>query len=248
MRNRLRSLPCQTPLPRLGVFLAVALVTVSPPASSQGRILDEGVLRVRIGRAEVAREEFSVTLGGSSEGRLGYRIAATAFYPPRRTRVVIAPAVDIGADSQPRLVEFEARTADAIRTIAQIGPQRLTIRRFWLGGENFIEHPSSPRALVVDDSVFALYAIPPGLTSGDVLLIAPRTDIRLAARLDNLGRGETVVDGTRYVLLHLVLTAGTDTRHLWYDDDGRLMKVEIPSRGLSAERVASPTNEDGGGG
>lgn len=230
------------------MLLAVSLVAVCPPAGAQGRILDEGVLRVTIGRAEVAREEFSVTLGGSSEGRLGYRIAATAFYPPRRTRVVISPAVDIAPDSQPRLVEFEARTADAVRTIAQIGPRRLTIRRFWLGGENFIEHPSSPRALVVDDSVFALYAVPPGLTPGDVLLIAPRSNVRVPSRLDNLGRGETVVDGTRYVLLHLVFTAGMDTRHVWYDDDGRLMKVEIPSRGLSAERVAGPEGSGGDGG
>lgn len=247
MRNRPFPLRPKTPLPRLGMLLAVACVMVSTSATSQGRILDEGVLRVRIGRAEVAREEFSVTQGSSSEGRFGYRITATAFYPPRRTRVVIAPAVDLAADSQPRLVEFEARTTDAIRTIAQIGPRRLTIRRFWLGGENFIEHPSSPRAFVVDDSVFALYAVPPGLTPGEVLLVAPRTDIRVASQLDNLGRGETVVDGTRYLLLHLVLTAGTDTRHLWYDDEGRLMKVEIPSRGLSAERIAGPTGRNGGG-
>ncbi len=239
MRNRRTSPGLTLRLPHRGMLLPMACLLIPGPLAAQGRIIDEGVLRVRIGRAEVAREEFSITQGGSFDGRLGYRITATAFYPPRRTRVVIAPAVDIGADSQPRLVEFEARTADAVRTIAQIGPGRLTIRRFWRGGENFIEYRSSSRVLVVDDSVFALYAIPPGLTPGDVLLVAPRTEVRLEARLDNLGRGETVVDGRRYSLLHLVLTAGTDTRHLWYNDDGRLMKVEIPSRGLSAERVAS---------
>jgi hypothetical protein len=38
-------------------------------------------------------------------------------------------------------------------------------------------------------------------------------------------------------MLHLVLTSGTDERHLWYDQEGRLMKVEIPAQDITAERV-----------
>ena len=91
--------------------------------------------------------------------------------------------------------------------------------------------------MIVDDSVFALYAVPPGTASGTVRLVSPRRDVRENYDLTNRGVEETVVAGERMKLLHLVLTRGADVRHLWYDASGRLMKVEIPSRQLYAERV-----------
>ena len=46
-----------------------------------------------------------------------------------------------------------------------------------------------------------------------------------------------MVDGQSLKLRHLILSAGVLQRHLWYDELGRLMKVEIPSRNIYAERV-----------
>lgn len=207
------------------------------PAMSQGRILDQGVLRVVAGGTEIAREEFTVTVGSTVAGGVGLRITATAFYPPRRTKITISPFVELGPDSMPRLVQYEATNGDDERILAQIGPRRLTIRRISSRGESAREYPGAPRTMIVDDSVFALYAVPPGTASGTVLLVSPRRDIRENYDLTNRGVEETVVAGERMELLHLVLTAGVDVRHLWYDDSGRLMKVEIPSRQLYAERV-----------
>lgn len=221
----------------VGMLLLLGTFPLGQPAMAQGRILDQGVLRVVVGGTEIAREEFTVTVGSAVAGGAGLRITATAFYPPRRTKITISPLVELGPDSMPRLVQFEATNGDDERILAQIGPRRLTIRRISSRGESAHEYPGAPRTMIVDDSVFALYAVPPGTASGTVRLVSPRRDVRADYDLTNRGVEETVVAGERMKLLHLVLTRGADVRHLWYDASGRLMKVEIPSRQLYAERV-----------
>ena len=221
----------------VGMLLLLGTFPLGQPAMAQGRILDQGVLRVVVGGTEIAREEFTVTVGSAVAGGAGLRITATAFYPPRRTKITISPFVELGPDSMPRLVQFEAANGDDERILAQIGPRRLTIRRISSRGESAHEYPGAPRTMIVDDSVFALYAVPPGTASGTVRLVSPRRDVRADYDLTNRGVEETVGAGERMKLLHPVLTRGADVRHLWYDASGRLMKVEIPSRQLYAERV-----------
>ncbi len=145
--------------------------------------------------------------------------------------------VELGADSLPRVVQFEASNGDDRRVLAQFGARRLTIRTISAEGESAREYPAAGRNLVVDDSVFSLYAVPPGTASGPVRLVSPRNDTRTDYQLTDRGTESTLVAGERLSLRHLVFTAGTDVRHVWYDAAGRLMKVEIPSRRLVAERV-----------
>ena len=240
MRNRLprvshRADSGQGPLRT--ALLVVAALCSNQVAWAQGPVIDQGVLRIRLGRTEVAREEFTLTRG-SIEGGAGLRITATAFYPPRRTRVTIRPTLELDADSQPRLVRFDAQNGGGVTVQAQIGPRRLAIQRLSSAGESWREYPVTTRVWVVDDSTFSLYAVPPGMAPGTVRLVSPRQDTQVEYELANRGLEETVVDGRRRRLLHLALTAGTDARHVWYDDEGRLMKVEVAALGLTAERIS----------
>ena len=68
-------------------------------------------------------------------------------------------------------------------------------------------------------------------------MVLPRQGWRTDYQLTNRGQEETAVQGILLPLLHLVLSTGTDVSHLWYDNDGRLMKVEIPARQLTAVRL-----------
>ena len=146
--------------------------------------------------------------------------------------------VELGLDSLPRSVQFEASSGDYLRILAQMGGRRLTIRKLLPGGETWREYPGVPRSLVVDDSLFALYAIPPGTAPGSVRLVAPRQDLRTDYQLINLGVQSVIVDGESLQLVHLVLSNTIESRHLWYDDLGRLMKVEIPRQRAYAERIS----------
>lgn len=216
--------------------LVALLLVLAGPSPDQVQVVDEGILRVTQGRREVAREEFTVALT-SANRMAGYRVSATAFYPPRRTRVSISPVLDLGTDSLPRFVQFASSRRAGERVQARIGPRRLTIQRVSLEGESWVELPGHPRTMVVDDSSFALYAMPPGFAEGTVSVVTVRRETRSEFELRVLGLEETTVDGRSRTLRHVTLTAGADVRHLWYDDRGRLFKVELPNRGLTAERV-----------
>ena len=92
------------------------------------------------------------------------------------------------------------------------------------------------RQLVADDSVFALYAILPLGGKSPVSVIAPRVGTRSLLVLEDLGLERTAIGPEFAELRHVALRAAGADRHLWYDSDGRLMKVEIASTGLVAVR------------
>ena len=225
--------PCKVPI---GVCLLCWALLASEPVVAQGRTFDEGVLRVTIGGTEVAREEFSILQGRSFDGVTGYRLLATAFYPPRRTRVTIPSSIELGPDSLPRLAQFGPIAGRDLVTLAQFGARRLTLQEHRSTGRTFREYPGVTRNWVADDSLLSLYALPPGTATGTVRLVSPREGSRVDFVLTDRGLEETVVGTRKRSLRHLVLTAASDVRHLWYDTGGRLMKVEIPARQLLAVR------------
>jgi hypothetical protein len=157
-------------------------------------------------------------------------------YPPRRTRVTLRSTINLAPDSTPNTATFTASDGRDRSVLAQFTSRRLTIRVNAPQGESVAEYPRPPRALVVDDSIFALYAVPPGLEAGALQLVAPRTGARMEAELEDLGRGTTTIAGERRQLSHFVLRTGTGARHIWYDEAGRLVKVELET-GLVAERM-----------
>ena len=226
--SRLREVP-------IGLCILVCALLATDPLVAQGRTFDQGTLRVTIDGTDVAREEFSILQGSSFDGGSGFRLLATAFYPPRRTRVTIPSSVDLGPDSLPRLAQFGPITGRDVVTRAQFGPRRLTLRTRRSTGETFREYPGVLRNWVVDDSLLSLYALPPGTAPGTVRLVSPRQGSRVDFVLTDRGLEETAVGTRTRSLRHLVLSAAADVRHLWYDG-GRLMKVEIPARRLVAER------------
>jgi hypothetical protein len=82
--------------------------------------------------------------------------------------------------------------------------------------------------------VFGLYAIPPA--RGARQAVFPRSGSRLHAELLDRGTERTTLQGVPRELRHEVLRLGAREYHLWYDQDGKLMKVEVPALALSAER------------
>lgn len=220
---------------RVSLALAVLTATAVPAVSAapQGPILDAGTLVISRSGAVVGREEFTVRRGRSG-GPDGYTITSTATYPPASPRVTLSPAVELGPDSIPVQVQFDIHGDGQARVYARFGPRRVTLRVVRPGGESARELPATGREIVADDSVFGLYAIPPA--RGTRQAVFPRSGARLPAEVVDRGTERTTLQGVPRELRHDVLRLGSQERHLWYDQDGRLMKVEIPALSLMAER------------
>jgi hypothetical protein len=212
--------------------LAALLFTASGP---QGPVVDAGTLVISRGGVTVGREEFTVRRGTSS-GPDGFTIAATARYSVPHT-TTLSPVVELGADTLPVQVQFDVFGEGQARVYVRFAPRRITVRVVRPSGESAREFPATGRTLVADDSVFALYAIRPA--PGTLQVLTPRNGQRTPAELVRLGTERTTLQGVSHQLEHWVLR-GEDERHLWYDDAGRLMRVEIPALSLTAEREPTP--------
>jgi len=101
------------------------------------------------------------------------------------------------------------------------------------------EFPAGGRSVVLDDSVFALYqfaAWRATVQPSELTAIVPRGLRRDAVQVQDLGLAPTTVN-------RAAVTCDTSRSpevpirlwHLWLDGSARLIKVEIPSRRLSAE-------------
>jgi len=218
-----------------GLFLALAaLIAASVSwALPQGPLLDAGTLVIRRSDVVIGREDFTVRRGRSA-GPDGYTIASTVTYPPSSPRITLSPVVELGPDSTPVQVQFDVYADGQSRIYARFGPRRITLRVVRPGGESARELPATGREMVVDDSAFALHAVPPA--RGTRQAVFPRNGERLPVEVVDRGTEQITLQGVPRELRHEVLRFGPQERHLWYDEGGRLMKVEVPALGLVAER------------
>jgi hypothetical protein len=123
------------------------------------------------------------------------------------------------------------------RVIASFGPRRITVRLASDGTEVAREYRGGGRTLVVAEHALSLYAVAGGLEPGPVTLDGPASAGRGSATLEDRGRepvpGRGDTQGRR-----MALRAGPEQVELWYDDAGRLLRIAIPAKDLTAERAA----------
>jgi hypothetical protein len=205
--------------------------------------MDEGVLVVRVDTLEVARESFRLSHGRLSRGDRGWTLATTIRYDRARPVIVLAPILEVNSDTMPATLQYDvADPRRPSRILGELGRGRFTVRLVARATERAREFPTGPRAVVLDDSVFAPYVFAAWRASSDpasLTAIFPRGLRRQAVQIRDLGVASTTLNRDPARLRHITVGGeGQDAVSLWLDESGRLMKVEIPSRHLSAERLA----------
>lgn len=208
-----------------------------------GTPVDEGVLVVRVDTLEVGRESFRLTHGRLSRGDAGWTLATTIRYDRARPVVVLAPILEVNGDTMPSTLQYDvADPRQPSRILGELGRGRFTVRLVARATERAREFPTGQRAAVLDDSVFALYVFAAWRAASDpatLTAIFPRGLRREAVQIQDLGLAATTLNRDPARLRHITLgTEGQGTVNIWLDERGRLMKVEIPSRHLIAERLA----------
>lgn len=228
-----------TPLLITATAIGTIHLTCGARPGAAQTVLDEGTLLIRRGQVELGRETFLIR-----STPVGPVIETTAFYPPRRTKVILRANVTHRPDSMPQAAQFRASNGDATIVGAQFDERRVKLTRQAPEGVRQREFRAPRRALVADDSLFALYAIPPGLSDGAITIIEPRHETRSEHRMTNRGIQQTTLLNRPIELTELVLSGELGDRHLWYDDEGRLQKVEISYAGIVAERISNQRTSD----
>src|SRR5881409_3440441 len=200
--------------------------------------LDEGTLLVRQDTAEIGREAFRLSAARGP----GWTLASTVRYDRNRPIVVLNPILEIGADSLPATLEFSvADPREPLRVLGQLSHGRFTVRLLGRLTERAREFPAPAPVVVLDDSVFVLYLLAAWRAAPSpisVTAIFPRGGHREVVVVQDLGVEATTVNRAAASLRHVTVTAGPErVVQLWLDRAGRLLKVEVPSRRLTAERA-----------
>jgi hypothetical protein len=215
--------------------LLLALLALQSP-------VDEGTLVVREDTVEIAREAFRLTAVRTGAGVTRWTLATTIRYDRNRPVVVLDPIVELGPDSSPVSLEYTvADPREPLRILGQLTRGRFAVRLLGRRTEQAREFPAPLPVAVVDDSVFALYlpvawqARPRPVT---VTAVFPRAGRREALTVQDQGIQSTTLNRDLAALRHITVTGGENGLvHLWLGADGRLAKVEVPSRRLVAERA-----------
>jgi len=215
-----------------------ALWLVLAVLHGQGPV-DEGTLLVRQDTVEIAREAFRLTPARAASG--GWTLGTTIRFDRSRPVVVLDPIVELGPDSGATTLEYTvADPREPLRILGQFARGRFVVRMLGRRTERAREFPAPPPAVVLDDSVFALYLPVAWLgraRPAQVTALFPRAGRRELLAVQDLGIEPTTLNRDPADLRHITVTGGENRLvHVWLGAEGRLAKVEIPSRGLVAAR------------
>jgi hypothetical protein len=211
---------------------AALLLMVLPilPAAAQEPL--ETKLIVAQNGQEIGREEFTLR-ATRARGLPGSTIIAAARYPSTGPTTRLAATLERTPDSALAKFQLDVESAGAVTVILAAGSgARLIVRTVAKGSESGRELPGGPDVVLLDDSIFSLYhpvaelATPAGRA---LTAIFPRSGRRatVTARRESGAAG-----GASRIAL-----SGDISGTLQTDANGRLVRLELPDKGLVITRA-----------
>lgn len=215
--------------------LAVALSTHALP--SQTTTLDEGSFTISVNGSRAGREDFRIR---RTADNAQIQATATVTYNDRR----LAPRMNTNLEGEPTEYVVEVREGAGGGEVVSglVGRGRVSARVKSSRGESAKEFIVSNGAIVIDDEVFhQYYFITKAATNGAVPVIVPRRNTQVTMRVTRMGTERVDVGGTAIEAqkFRIADPSGAD-RDVWADSAGRVLKVEIASRGIVAIRDEPP--------
>jgi hypothetical protein len=142
------------------------------------------------------------------------------------------------AGASGEVVSFVATTngsTEQLRAAVTVGQRRITVRIATATGETGREYPGGAEAVLADERVLSLFALLARHEPGGVTVYGPPPGGRRPGTLEVAGPDQ--LPGSDVPADRRILRSGEDVVYVWFDPAGRLLRVEIPGRGLAAERV-----------
>jgi hypothetical protein len=218
-------------------ILLLAFATLVSPAGAQNVVLDEGVFRLMPAGKEIGTETFTIRrVGQGAEAHVIANAVIELDLPSGHEQV--KPLMR--AESDLSISEYQLQVAglDPKEIAVILNGRRFVARTRTPSGEQEREFRASPGAVLLEEGVAHQYWFLSQLPEGaDVNVLVPRagTQDRVVVRAS---RPESLdLGGTQLQARHVTLDIDGKVHDVWYDEDGRVLKVVIPGTGFSAERT-----------
>jgi len=226
-------------------FLVAGLAAAAPSAKAQTVTVDEGTFQVSVAGSEVGTEAFSIVRRGDGEERRTLSHGQIRLDLPDGTRTM-APLLALEGEAM-ELSQYEMKAAGTSTLevrLERLKPRpRLHATVVTAEGEREQEFLYRPGAIVLEEDVAHHYyflgeRVRGGATSLLVVLPSSRDHADASVRSD--GPASVQIAGSNVDATKYTVTVAGDVRSLWLDSEGRVLRVERPSRSYVAVRRELP--------
>lgn len=215
------------------------LVLAASAAPAQVTVVDEGSFTIARGGTPVGRESFAIRRTPSPGGDV-----LVASGNIQISEQHLSPALRTDASGAPLAYQVEVKTGAEVqeRLSGNLGRGRFSARLRTPRGESAKEYIVADGAFVLDDDVFhQYYFLANANRSGAITVVIPRRNTQVSMRVDDRGKESVRIGGSTVNGRRLVLTEPDgSTRHIWVDDQGRVLKVSLERSGITATRDQPP--------
>jgi len=221
------------------LIAGLALLSLALPAAAQVAVVDEGSFTISHNGTRIGREEFAIRRTPNPGGDV-LVANATVVYTDRR----LSPALQTDAAGAPLRYQVEVSAGADVheRLQGRVGRGRFSAQLRTPRGESAREYVVADGALILDDDVFhQYYFVARAGRTGAVPVVVPRRNVQVTMRVDNEGADVVAISGDRVPATRYVMTEPDGAaRRIWVDAQGRVLKVTLESRGITATRDDPP--------
>jgi hypothetical protein len=223
----------------LALFLGVAGSFATPyTTTAQGVVVDQGSFAITIDGREAGREEFTIRragLGGDAAMFANATIVLTRGGRETRILPLLRATPPDGVANQ---YQVEVSGADALDLRLRLAQRRYVAVIQSGAGEEQREFPAQAATRVIDADVAHQYYFLKDVREGSVThVLEPRIRGHLELRAGSSTEEELQLGTTVVTARRVELTSGQDRRIVWFDREGRVLRVEAPGRGYVADRA-----------
>lgn len=217
--------------------VALACLVTASPTSAQNVVVDEGTFDITIHGAKQGTETFSIRRSGlGNEGTILAHgtVSVTLGGVPTEVRPVLEAVSTDGTATQYQVKVTGQETLEGRLALAG---NRYASRFRSAAGEEEREFLARPGTRVVDVMVahhyYLLRSVRPGTTT---VVIEPRTRRVIQLVASDWVNEDVQLGPNQVAARRVTFGSGAEARTLWYDGQGRVLRVEIPALGYVAER------------
>lgn len=225
------------PRPHHALLAALLLAGVPMPTSAQSVLVDEGRFAVRLGGRDAGTEEFAIRRAGMGNDATVIANAVVQLDTGNghlELRPLLETVLPDGAAASYQLKVSGAQTAELSLVLAG---RRYVSRIRTDAGEEEREFLARPETRILEEDVAHQYYFLRNVQEGSrVPVIEPRTRRQLQLVASAWTDEEVRIGAARVQARRVSFSGGDAERVVWYDRQGRVLRVEIPSRGYVAER------------
>jgi hypothetical protein len=219
-------------------LLAAFALLLPLPADAQGVIVDQGRFDVSYQGQRAGTEDFSIRTAGIGPDQAIFANATVTLNRAGGTQEIRPLLRATAAGGVPVEYQIEVVGVDAL----ELGLRRVT-RRYVAtirseSGEEQREFPAAADTRILEPDVAHLYYFLRETAPGAVTpVIEPRSRTRVQLTTGTPVDEQIVVGSTSVATRRVEYTAGEDSRWVWFDALGRVLRVEVPATGYVAVRT-----------